>query len=635
VIAFAAALVALCVSGDGIPRALADHTCRGLTSTIHGTEGPDVIVGTNGDDVIHGLGDSDEIDGLAGNDVICGGGGFDYLTGGPGDDTLDGGVEGAEASYAGAPGPVTANLATGTATGEGTDTLIDIGSVSGSSFGDSLTASDAGGHLLGNGGPDILTGGTGRDTLVGGEGNDQLHAGDGRDVLEGDAGSALANDPAGDDILDGGDGADTLDYSFTPGPVAVDLVTSTVTGLGTDTLTSIDIVIGSGGNDMLMGDAGDNIFDGALGDDVIDGGGGNDTVQFLTFTGGGIAANLASGTATGMGADTLTAIENLTGSYGNDSFIGGDGANVLIGGEGNDSLAGGAGSDTLIGGFHTDSLNGGDDTDICDPEPGADTLQACETVPAAAAQFEGTLTSCGDPCVELLMTIVNDTGAPVGEAIIGNASAGTTVTPGMAPPAGWQELGGKGSVGACFTEGSTFHGATSGAFAVQPGASLPHSSYQMTADPGCASHTNLWYWQVATLDGAFIEDGALRIDDTDGDGYFDGFDNCVGVANPTQLDGDGDQAGDACEAAGSGNVDCGPSPNGVNAIDALKLLRHSASLPVTQSEPCADIGAIIGGGHIQGDIDCSTAVNSIDALKILRAVAGLGVAQLVGCPDIQ
>jgi hypothetical protein len=79
-----------------------------------------------------------------------------------------------------------------------------------------------------------------------------------------------------------------------------------------------------------------------------------------------------------------------------------------------------------------------------------------------------------------------------------------------------------------------------------------------------------------------------------------------------------------------GDVDCG---GGVNAVDALKVLRHSASLPVTQSEPCPDLGEDMGG-HPFGDVDCSNLVNAVDALKILRSNAQLTVEQTEPCTDI-
>ncbi|HSP55954.1 MAG TPA: hypothetical protein VLS25_10245, partial [Dehalococcoidia bacterium] len=86
-----------------------------------------------------------------------------------------------------------------------------------------------------------------------------------------------------------------------------------------------------------------------------------------------------------------------------------------------------------------------------------------------------------------------------------------------------------------------------------------------------------------------------------------------------------------------GDVDCA---NGVNSVDALKVLRDVASLSVSQTEPCPDIGqgllgiAPQGIAPLQGDVDCSGSVNSVDALKILRFVAHLSVSQNEPCADI-
>ncbi|HSP55341.1 MAG TPA: M36 family metallopeptidase, partial [Dehalococcoidia bacterium] len=85
-----------------------------------------------------------------------------------------------------------------------------------------------------------------------------------------------------------------------------------------------------------------------------------------------------------------------------------------------------------------------------------------------------------------------------------------------------------------------------------------------------------------------------------------------------------------------GDVDCA---NGVNSVDALKVLRNVASLSVSQTEPCPDIGQGLLGipqgiAPLQGDVDCSGSVNSVDALKILRFVAGLSVSQNEPCADI-
>jgi predicted extracellular nuclease len=70
-----------------------DERCQGLTPTIRGTAGDDVLTGTNGRDVIMGLGGNDTISGANGEDVLCGGAGNDVLSGGNGDDVLLGGFD--------------------------------------------------------------------------------------------------------------------------------------------------------------------------------------------------------------------------------------------------------------------------------------------------------------------------------------------------------------------------------------------------------------------------------------------------------------------------------------------------------------------------------------------------------------
>jgi hypothetical protein len=78
-----------------------------------------------------------------------------------------------------------------------------------------------------------------------------------------------------------------------------------------------------------------------------------------------------------------------------------------------------------------------------------------------------------------------------------------------------------------------------------------------------------------------------------------------------------------------GDVDCN---GGVTSVDALKELRHVAQLPVSQNEPCPDIGEDVAS--VWGDVDCNGEVTSVDALKVLRFVADLSVAQTEPCPDI-
>ena len=130
-------------------------------------------------------------------------------------------------------------------------------------------------------------------------------------------------------------------------------------------------------------------------------------------------------------------------------------------------------------------------------------------------------------------------------------------------------------------------------------------------------------------------------DDDDNDTVLDAVDNCPRVSNldGQGADADGDMAGDACDAPGSGNVDCSPAPGGVSAVDALKVLRKVAALSVSQAEPCTDIGmGPLASGFVQGDVNCSDGaqpVSAVDALMILRVVAGLPASIPQGCPAIR
>jgi hypothetical protein len=123
--------------------------------------------------------------------------------------------------------------------------------------------------------------------------------------------------------------------------------------------------------------------------------------------------------------------------------------------------------------------------------------------------------------------------------------------------------------------------------------------------------------------------------DGDGDGLPAHQDNCPAMSNAAGqgADADGDMAGDACDAPGSGNVNC---DNAVNSLDGLILLRYSSALGVNQNDPCIDIGNTVPvSGRWMGDVNCTNSINSVDALLVLRAAASLSVVIPGGCPVIK
>jgi len=233
-----------------------------IPATIVGTQGNDKITGTPKRDVIAALGGDDTVDGGGGDDLICGGDGNDQISGGVGDDVIsgDGGndvVDGGPqsrngvdfAAYDASPAAVKVSLATGIATGWGSDRLVGIEGLSGTRFGDMLAGSGIANVLIGQRGNDVLAGLAGSDLLSGSEGND---------------------------VLNGGRGPDLALYQHAPRSVRVDLARGVASGWGRDRLRSIENAVGSRRADRLYGNAGPNGLWGLGGADLIDGRGGRD-----------------------------------------------------------------------------------------------------------------------------------------------------------------------------------------------------------------------------------------------------------------------------------------------------------------------------------------------------------------------
>jgi Ca2+-binding RTX toxin-like protein len=226
--------------------------------------------------------------------------------------------------------------------------------------------------IAGGADDDVISGLQGDDLLSGLDGNDVLTGGDNDDILIGGNGADQLNGGLGADTLDGGAGNDLANYAGM-GPVTVDLrlqgVAQDTGGGGFDTLIGVESLFGGSFNDTFTGDAeantlfggngddvlnggdGDDILQGMVGADVINGGDGIDRVSYGSASAGVTVSLLLQGVAqntAGDGMDTLTGIENLTGSRFNDTLTGDAGNNVIEGGIGNDTIDGGDGIDTFL-----------------------------------------------------------------------------------------------------------------------------------------------------------------------------------------------------------------------------------------------------------------------------------------------
>ena len=195
----------------------------------------------------------------------------------------------------------------------------------------------AGGAIngVGNDLKNLIVGNADANILAGRQGDDRLDGG------------------GGDDQLSGGDGFDLVDYQWAPVSVNVNLTSGVATGYGTDTLSTIEGVIGSRFDDWLIGDEGPNFFQGGGGNDLIAGNGGVDGVSYGDATTS-VVVNLD--VLTQPTGDSLVSIEDVWGSDFDDRLSGNEDANYLSGGSGSDELGGRAGIDRLRGDQSADTF---------------------------------------------------------------------------------------------------------------------------------------------------------------------------------------------------------------------------------------------------------------------------------------
>ncbi len=251
-----------------------------------------------------------------------------------------------------------------------------------------ITNDDFGGLnvIFGTTASETITGTGAADLIYGSSGDDVVNGMAANDVLFGEAGNDMLRGGPGNDVIDGGTGTDTILYTG-GGAIVANLAASTVfqtvltTGTAngstpvqfTDTLISIENVVGSQFGDSLTGNGGNNVFTPGAGADVLIGGGGVDTLDYSSATGA-VFINLSNDTVsetsqtTGtfqigaamalVSTDTANGFSNVIGSQFGDRIRLHNGDNAADAGAGDDFIGvvvtngrdfidGGSGTDTF------------------------------------------------------------------------------------------------------------------------------------------------------------------------------------------------------------------------------------------------------------------------------------------------
>jgi Ca2+-binding RTX toxin-like protein len=422
---------------DSVAGVTVDLTKDGAAQTSAGEASGDVlaadiegVIGSAFDDTLIGDANANVLDGGVGNDTITAGLGIDTLLGRAGDDTfvLEGNFTAADKIDGGDDHDtlqLTASAAYAAGIKFSATTLTSVEEIDladGNSYKFTLTDANNTTSLKIDG--SLLTG---KNTLsvngasevsaslvaIGGAGNDTLIGGGGDDTLTGGLGA---------DVLTGGNGNDTAEYVNSAAGVTVNLtITTAQTSTGEaagDKLSGIENLTGSDFADALIGDAKANQLDGGLDDDILKGGAGADTItggdgnDTALYTGSlaGVSIDLnilgpQGGGGDGAG-DTLSGIENLTGSSFDDVLQGDDKDNILVGGAGNDMLIGGIGADTMDGGL------------------GIDTASYAASVDAVTVNLTNSGANAGgDAAGDVLTGIENVIGTAKGDDITGDSNA--------------------------------------------------------------------------------------------------------------------------------------------------------------------------------------------------------------------
>ena len=309
----------------------------------------------------------DTIYGDDGDNVILGMAGEDILEGGAGADVIDGGAGRDAVRYSRSASGVSINLEAGTSVGgdaEG-DVLLNIESIGGSAYNDTLVGDSGANYLRGSLGDDVLDGNGG----VG----DILHGEQGNDTYIYTSGKVAMNETTGTDRI-------VFSSIWRPDEVIVngnfisfegstDFITLNDIDLfeefeffGFGVLSLAELVAANPDAHDTTGDGGSNSFTATAAPEAFYGLEGVDTVSYANSSAG-VFVDLLNNVGQYGDAenDTYYSVENVTGSNVNhiigsnttaefDRIWGNESDNILVGLAGNDVLEGDGGADVLDGG---------------------------------------------------------------------------------------------------------------------------------------------------------------------------------------------------------------------------------------------------------------------------------------------
>jgi Ca2+-binding RTX toxin-like protein len=383
--------------------------------TVVGNELNNSLVGNSAANTLNGGVGDDTLNGMAGVDTMAGGVGNDtYVI----DSISDAVVENASGGVDSVQIAVTTANQTYTLTNNVENAALTNTvsfNVVGNALDNVLTGNAASNSLSGGDGNDFLNGGLGTDTLVGGTGNDTYVIDTALDVITEGAGAGIDQVNVADTAVATYTLAANLENATLITSVAYNLVGNTLDNVLTGNQAA-NLLSGGAGNDQIDGSIGNDTLSGGIGNDTLLGGDGVDLADYSSASAA-IQTNFSGtvGIATGGdGTDSLSDIENISGSNFNDAISGTDGANLLLGNGGADLLVGNGGDDTLKGGLGNDILIGGEGSDWAS----FDTVGALAGISLALNAGSGTAT--GGEGVDVLSDVENIIGSAFNDTIAGD-----------------------------------------------------------------------------------------------------------------------------------------------------------------------------------------------------------------------